>query len=132
MIAVLDVSAAVELVMGRPGKEVVAGVLKEADWVVAPSLFSYEAANVMWKYHKVLPVSAAEIVQRVKLAIDLVDEFLPAEDIFEEALSLACQIKHPAYDAVYLVTSRRKKATLLSLDQRLLDAAKKLKIPVHG
>ena len=48
----------------------------------------------------------------------------------EEALPLSCKISHPAYDAMYLVTSRRKNATLVTLDKRLVRAAKSIDVPV--
>jgi len=52
MIAILDVSAAIEIVLQRPLAEKFAAHVADADWVIAPSLFISEATNVFWKYQK--------------------------------------------------------------------------------
>ncbi|CAK8712925.1 hypothetical protein GMJAKD_02190 [Candidatus Electrothrix aarhusensis] len=46
MIAVLDASAAVEVVLQRPMAGHLNRYLSEADWVVAPTLFISEVTNV--------------------------------------------------------------------------------------
>lgn len=130
MIVTLDVSAALELVMGRGQSERVKAVLERAHLVIAPSLFLYEIANTMWKYHRFGGVDVDTLLHMTRRASSLVDEFVDAETVWEESLALACQIGHPAYDAMYLVTSRRRHAQLLTLDSRLAMAAAELKIPV--
>lgn len=130
MTVTLDVSAAVEVVMGRPRQQSIVEILKEAEWVVSPSLFVYEASNVMWKYHALREHPVSELIHKMKHMLEIVDEYIEAEDLYEEAIALACQIKHPAYDAVYLVTSRRRNATLVTLDSRLADAAHRVGISV--
>lgn len=128
MTAVLDASAAVELVMARPAQKQVAMILQRCDWVLAPSLFIYEVANTMWKYHRLLKVQMKELEARLRQAMEIVDEYLCAGDLFEEALRLSAQIGQPVYDAVYLVASRRRQASLISLDRRIVGAAKRLGI----
>lgn len=62
--------------------------------------------------------------------IEIVDQFIKSEDIYEEAIPLSCKINHPAYDVMYLVACRRKNATLVTLDKRLINAANKLDLSV--
>lgn len=62
--------------------------------------------------------------------LEIVDQFIKSEDIYEEAIPLSCKINHPAYDTMYLVTCRRKNATLVTLDKRLIKAANMLNISV--
>ena len=52
MIAVLDTSAAVELIMGRPQSVKIHKVLSSSRLVVSPDLFSAEITNVFWKLNK--------------------------------------------------------------------------------
>lgn len=130
MIVTIDVSAAVEVVMGRPKQKSIINILKKADWIIAPSLFIYEASNVMWKYHSLQNYSLDNIVKKIRYLHEMVDQFIDAKEIYEEAIPLSCNINHPAYDSMYLVTSRRKNATLITLDKRLIKAAKKIDIPV--
>lgn len=126
----IDVSAAVEVVMGGKRQEEIVNILNDADWVIAPSLFIYEASNALWKYHEYRDYSKEDIMKKVEYLYEMVDQFIDAKDIFEEALPLSCKISHPAYDAMYLVTSRRKNATLVTLDKKLVRAAKSIDVPV--
>jgi predicted nucleic acid-binding protein len=126
----IDVSAAVEVVMGGKRQEKIINILNDADWVIAPSLFIYEASNTLWKYHEYQDYSKEDIMKKIEYLYKMVDQFIDAKDIFEEALPLSCKISHPAYDTMYLVTSRRKNATLVTLDKRLVRAAKSIDVPV--
>jgi predicted nucleic acid-binding protein len=126
----LDVSAAVEIVMGGKRQQEIVNILNDADWVIAPSLFIYEASNTLWKYHEYQDYSKEDIMKKIEYLYKMVDQFIDAKNIFEEALPLSCKISHPAYDAMYLVTSRRKNATLVTLDKRLVRAAKSIDVPV--
>jgi predicted nucleic acid-binding protein len=126
----IDVSAAVEIVMGGKRQQEIVNILNNADWVIAPSLFIYEASNTLWKYHEYQDYSKEDIMKKIVYLYKMVDQFIDAKDIFEEALPLSCKISHPTYDAMYLVTSRRKNATLVTLDKRLVRAAKSIDVPV--
>ncbi|SIQ03908.1 type II toxin-antitoxin system VapC family toxin [Halanaerobium kushneri] len=126
----LDVSAAVEIVVGGKRQQEIVNILNDADWVIAPSLFIYEASNTLWKYHGYQDYSKEDIMKKIEYLYKMVDQFIDAKDIFEEALPLSCKISNPAYDAMYLVTSRRKNATLVTLDKKLIRAAKSIDVPV--
>ncbi|MGM0600652.1 MAG: type II toxin-antitoxin system VapC family toxin [Candidatus Rifleibacteriota bacterium] len=126
----IDVSAAVEVVMGGKRQKEVVKILNDSDWVIAPSLFIYEAANVMWKYHKYQNYSKEDIMKKIDYLYKMVDQFIDARDLFEEALPLSCKISHPTYDSMYLITSRRKNATLVTLDKKLIKMAKSIDIQV--
>ena|SRR6056297_2026705 len=126
----LDVSAAVEVVIGGKKQKEIKGILYGADWVIAPSLFIYEITNVMWKYHKYQGYSQELIIKKIQYLYEMVDHFIEANSIFEEALPFSCKINHSAYDAMYLVVSRRKNSKLVTLDKKLIETAKKTDIPV--
>jgi predicted nucleic acid-binding protein len=125
---VLDASAAIELVMARPAQRRVAKIVQESDWIIAPSLFIYEVTNTMWKYHRLLKAPLKELEERLQQAIEIVDEYLNAEDLFLEALRLSCEIGQPVYDAAYLAAGLKRKARIVSLDQRISSAAEHLGI----
>ena len=102
MTLVLDASAAVELVMARPGRSSIAAFLQNNEWVIAPSLYLYEVTNAMWKYHRLRKLELKYLQEKLRQAIALVDEIIPAGDLCPEALRLSCQIGQTAYDAAYL------------------------------
>jgi len=125
---VLDASAAVELVMARPKRQAIAAVLQENDWVIAPSLYIYEVTNTMWKYHRLLKLELKDLQEKLQQAIVLIDEIIPAGDLYPETLRLSCQIDHTAYAAAYLAAAQKRKAAIVTLDQRLVSAAQRLGI----
>jgi len=128
MIITLDCSAAIEFVTGRPQAKKIKNQLEKADLIITPSLYIYELSNVMWKYHSINKTPKKILLPKISGGIRLIDQFIPAEDIFEEAISLSWKINHPAYDSMYLVTAKRKNTILLSIDEKLIQAAKKLNI----
>jgi predicted nucleic acid-binding protein len=130
MNVVLDVSAAIEIVMGRPKQKLIASALKQGDLIIAPSLYLYESINTLWKYRNISGFSVQELVNKSEYLIKLVDRFIDVQDIYKEVLSLACEINHPAYDAAYLLLCRKNNADLLTLDTRLIKAAQKSGIEV--
>jgi predicted nucleic acid-binding protein len=127
---VLDAGAALALVIARPERLSVAAILQHPDWVLAPSLFVYEVANTLSKYHRLLGIKWKELQDRYRQTIALADELIPAGDLHVEALRLACQLGCPADDAFYLAAAHRRKAAILSLDRRIIHAAARLGIPV--
>ncbi len=125
---VIDSSAAIELALARPNSKSIADTLKKAKVILAPSLYLYEIANVMWKYRCFEPFSADLARQILINCSELVNEFIPASSLFEEANELACKINHPIYDASYLLVCMRRQADLVTGDQCLKKAAEKLGI----
>ena len=119
MIAVIDASAGVELVLRRAAARKIGGVLVEADWVIAPNLYISETANVFWKYRQLADFPRDECERYVRQAMALPDEFFPESDLYVEAFDMACLLGHPVYDMMYLVLARRQGAMLLTLDQKL-------------
>ena len=62
MIAFLDTSAAVEVVLKRESSALFTDFLAEADLVIAPTLLIKEATNVFWKYQQFSEIPYAEIL----------------------------------------------------------------------
>jgi len=49
----------------------------------------------------------------------LIQLFLDDADLFPEVLTLAANLNHPVYDALYALTAKRHAAVLLTFDRRL-------------
>lgn len=128
MIAVMDASAAIEIALFRNCAENFIRFLEDSVQVIAPDLFISESANVFWKYNLYgnLPQEICE--RSLERAIQIVDDFHPTYDLYQEALSLSLQIKHPVYDSMYLVLARRNNAILLTMDKKLYQIATGLSI----
>jgi predicted nucleic acid-binding protein len=123
MKVVLDASAAIEVVLGRNQAGHLAGILEEADVVLAPDLFIPEVVNTLWKYHRFerLPLDACD--RAIESALALVDALVASKEIDGEAFLLARTAHRPAYDMFYLALARREDAVFLTLDKTLRKEA---------
>jgi len=123
MIAVLDTSAAVEILLHRPRSERLAGVIANADWVLVPDLYTAELTNVFWKYHRFngLPRDTCERLTAHGLALP--DTYVDARELQREAFAMACVCGRPVYDMLFLVLARRHAAVLLTMDVQLRTIA---------
>lgn len=128
MIAVLDTSAAIDVVLNRANAGAFQETLADADWVIALDLFIPEITNIFLKYHQFegLPVDVCE--DSIERAIRLVDNFEPTADLYREAFALSCQTNCSVYDAMVLILARRKNALLLTADEKLRGVAEELHI----
>ncbi len=125
MIAVLDASAAIEVIHHRDSAEKLTKTLLMAEWVIAPYLFVSEVTNVFWKYQKVTEYSFEDCEKSIEQALALPDDFISDLDLHKEAFSMSCMLSHSVYDMLYLVLARRHSANLLTMDKRLKMACKK-------
>lgn len=64
----------------------------------------------------------------MKVAVELVDEFFPDEEMMAEALDEAIKFGHAVCDMLYLVLARRTGATLFTLDQRLAAVCREARV----
>jgi len=125
LIVVLDASAAVEVVLQRESAPRFAEILTQADLVLAPTLLITEASNVFWKYQKFADYPQDACEKSIEHIVALADEYVSEVELYREAFSLGCMLDHPIYDMVYLVLARRNNAKLLTMDKKLISAAKK-------
>ena len=125
MIAVLDTSAAVEVVLKRESATLFAHFLAEADLVIAPTLMITEATNIFWKYQQFSDYPYDECEKSIDHIVSLPDEYVYELDLYRESFKLGCMLDHSVYDMIYLVLARRNNAILLTMDQSLVASAKK-------
>jgi predicted nucleic acid-binding protein len=125
VILVLDASAAVEIVLQRDFAQRLAKAVREADWVIAPTLFVVEVTNVFWKYQKFVDYPYPDCERDIEQTIALPDQYINEIDLYREAFKLGCILDHPIYDMLYVVLARRNNARLLTMDKKLIMAAHK-------
>jgi len=128
MTVVLDVSAAIEMLLKKDKKELFDETFTSATWVIAPELFIFELSNVLWKYYKAKVLSHEECVQYVGDGIELIDDFVGPNELWKESLSEGIKNNHSVYDMFYLVLTRRNDATLITNDGLLAEICRKANI----
>jgi len=130
MIAVLDVSAAVEILLKKEKYELYAKTLRESSWVLAPDLYVSEISNVLWKYYKAQAINHEACLQYVEDGISMVDDFFAGTELWKEALSEGIKNSHSVYDMYYLVLARRNDGVLITNDGPLATICEKLKVSI--
>ncbi|MDF7826595.1 type II toxin-antitoxin system VapC family toxin [Pontiellaceae bacterium B12227] len=131
MMVVLDTSAAVDLVLHSSEREAESRLLADAKWVLAPTLFVSEVANVFWKYHAFQNMPMEQAESAMELTLELPDSLADVRELYTEAFAMACRTRHPVYDMLYLVLARRNNALLLTRDKGLIKLAAKHDVRVE-
>lgn len=130
MTVVLDVSAALEILLRKDKAGLFEKTFQEADWVIAPELYIAEISNVLWKYQKAKALSHEEALRVTENGIALVDDFFGLQDLWKEAQGEGVRSAHSVYDLFYAVLARRNDALLMTSDKELAALCRKLEIQV--
>ena len=121
MTLVVDTSVVLKFYVEEPESEraeaLVGGELVAPDWILA------EAANALWK-----KVVKGEITREHALGVfpqlSKTVALVPAAELAEPALEAALELRHPVYDALFLVLAEDLNADLVTADLRLIDACR--------
>lgn len=130
MKAILDVSAALAVTLHSAHAPLFRTSLSEAEWVAAPDLFYSETCNTIWKLHRWQGISSETTLQLARQALELVDDFLSSEQLWQEALKLAIRTGDAVYDCFYLAAALSHGATLLTADQKFAILAQTVNVKV--
>lgn len=121
---VLDVSFVMKLLK----KEISFDIFSEDDKFIAPNLFDYEIANVLWKVAKLKGLLFADVKHLIKAVNQLgIEKEQP--DLWK-LFDCAKETGLTAYDASYLVLARKYECPLATCDKQLAQIAKQEEIEV--
>ena len=116
---VIDASIAVKWVVEEEGTREALALLTSAK-LIAPDLLVAECANILWK--KVgrgeLLKDEALVAAALLQAADV--ELYPMRSLLASAAELAIELKHPAYDCLYLAFAAERGCPLVTADGKLL------------
>ncbi len=130
MIAILDVSAAIEILLRKEKAVLFENTYQNASWIIAPELYIAEISNVLWKYYEANIITHNECVQFTETGISLIDDFSDLNDLWKEAQGEGIRNNHSVYDMYYAILARRNDATIMTNDKKLSTVCKKLKIQI--
>jgi predicted nucleic acid-binding protein len=130
MIAILDVSAAIEIILKKDKALRYEGICQTASWVIAPGLYIAEISNVLWKYNKAKLINHEECIEYVESGINLIDDFIDLNDLWKESLGEGIKNNHSIYDMYYAILARRNEGTLITNDKELAAICKNMKIDI--
>jgi predicted nucleic acid-binding protein len=115
--AVLDASAAVNLVLNGEHAADLAAKLEETALILTPDLFCSEAANALWKYVRAKDLALEAAAARLAECLRLADSFVPGQALAQEALAAAARHQFSVYDMMYAVLARRSAAVVITMDR---------------
>ena len=130
MTAVIDVCGAMEILLHKEKAGLFNKALQGATIIIAPDLYISELTNTLWKYHSVKTRTKDECLLYINKGIGLIDTFISAKDIWQEAFSEGINNNHSIYDMLYLVVARRHGGTLITNDSALAAICKKSHVKV--
>jgi predicted nucleic acid-binding protein len=130
VIAVVDASAAVRLLLAPSQNPVLRGLLLDADLVLAPELYAAETASAVWKYVRAGVLTRAEATRLFDACLELPDEYTGLAESAVASFHLACRHGSTVYDCLYLALAQERGAALITADRRLAHLARALGVPV--
>ena len=114
---VIDASVAVKWLAPEPDSPLAEALLD--DELIVPDLLFAEVGNVLWKKQLRGEMDAAVTQLGVRWLLHVPVHVHDSASLLADALALALQLQHPAYDCFYLALAHRVDVPLVTADRRL-------------
>jgi predicted nucleic acid-binding protein len=114
---VVDASVAAKWLAPEPDSPLAEALLDD-ELIVSDLLFA-EVGNILWKkqLRGEMDVAATQVGARWLLQVPM--QVHDSASLLADALALASQLQHPAYDCLYVALAQRTDAPLVTSDRRL-------------
>lgn len=115
---VIDASVAAKWLAPEPDSPLAAALLGDDGPLMVPDLLYAEVGNILWKkqLRGEMDAAVAQVGARWLLHVPL--QVHDSASLLADALALALQLQHPAYDCFYLALARRAGVPLVTADRR--------------
>ncbi|MFO7665920.1 MAG: type II toxin-antitoxin system VapC family toxin [Desulfobacterales bacterium] len=124
---VIDTSALITVIVGEPERRRVVE-LTTGNTLIGPGSIPWEIGNAFSAMFKQGKLTLDEAKKGFAIFVNIPLRYV--EPDFVNALKISRQTKMYAYDAYFLDCAIRHKAPLLTLDRRLLAAAKEINVAI--
>jgi predicted nucleic acid-binding protein len=127
MSLIVDASVAVKWFSQETDSDKAEALLSGVQPLIAPDLIIAEIGNALWKKVGRRLLQGDQAIKAMVDAPGFFDRLVSLDELGPRAAEMAVELRHPAYDCFYLALAERERAPLVSADDKLLAAAKKLK-----
>jgi predicted nucleic acid-binding protein len=118
---VVDASVALKWFLStEPDADRALEVVRSGERLCAPDLLVVEVCNAAWKSVRLGRISQLRADQIAASLPRFLDTLAEAAPLAQRAVTIAAQLDHPVYDALYLALAEREQAKLVTADSRLL------------
>ena len=114
---VVDASVAAKWLAPEPDSPLAEALLDNE--LIVPDLLFAEVGNILWKKQLRGEMDAAATQIGARWLLQVPVQVHDSAGLLADALALALQLQHPAYDCFYLALARRVDAPLMTADRRL-------------
>ena len=118
---VLDACVAVKWYVPEEHSDVARLLLDENFSLTVPRLFFSEFGNILWKKFTRGEISREDVADAATRLRSAALKPMPDELLLDAAIALACDLKHPVYDCVYLALADSLGTALVTADQKFAN-----------
>ena len=118
---VVDASVAVKWFIPEVHSDVAELLLDENFDLAVPRLFFSEFGNILWKKFTRDELSHEDVVDAARGLRSAMLIPVPDEWLLDAAIALACELKHPVYDCLYLALTDSLETAVVTADQKFAN-----------
>jgi len=119
---VVDASVAIKWFTPEDLSERADQIAVSGSTLLAPKLILIEVANAFRVKTLRNLITAEDASEYLASLPRYFDSLFEQDDLVPSALSLACSLRHPVYDLLYVEAARRHDAVLVTADRSLVEA----------
>ena len=117
-VLVVDASVAVKWVFNEPGHEAARQILASDTLLIAPDHVVAELAQTAWKRFTRGEIGGDNLPALVGAARLAFSELVPSAVLVERAMALSVELRHAAYDCLYLALAENRRCPIVMADER--------------
>lgn len=122
MVVVVDASVAAKWLVAEPDSEIAAMLLDGSFDLQAPRLLVSEIGNMLWRMAVNGSIEEYEAARLAAALLDVPLQWRDDERTCVEAVRIAVELGHPAYDCMYLALASLIGSQVVTADKRFVSA----------
>lgn len=122
MLVVVDASVAAKWLIAEPDSEIAAMLLDGSFDLQAPRLLASEIGNMLWRKAVNGSIDDHEAARLAAALLEMPLQWRDDERTCVEAVRIAVELGHPAYDCMYLALASLIGTQVVTADKRFVSA----------